>query len=198
MISLCLFNVPASKSDSDSQFTLQNSGSMGYQGCYEPSGLCTTKVRVESVFLAQGQIPPQWVLDSIKVPCSVCDIHGRNLKVQPGWGGCLFWEPMRMSQHFKCEAVVLSWKMVDSFSRVGSKLLPQVKQFVSRGLFHEWWDRQVDAASALLWMLYWSVVGKKELSQKAWFSSLSRFLPNKLNFAHVSSDHTSKHLANHM
>jgi len=73
----------------------------------------------------------------------------------------------------KSEAMVLCRKMVDRSLRVGSELLPQVKEFkylevlfTSEDKMEQEMDRQIGAASAVMRALYQPVVVKRELSQK--------------------------------
>ncbi|KAK0144408.1 Ankyrin repeat and sterile alpha motif domain-containing protein 1B [Merluccius polli] len=70
--------------------------------------------------------------------------------------------------------MVLCRKMVDCSLRVGSELLPQVKEFkylqilfMSEGKMECEMDRRIGAASAVMRALYRTVVVKRELSQKA-------------------------------
>ncbi|KAK0135127.1 hypothetical protein N1851_029060 [Merluccius polli] len=73
----------------------------------------------------------------------------------------------------KSEAMVLCWKTVECSLRVGSELLPQVKEFqylgvlfTSEGKMEHEMDRRIGAASAVMWVLYQNVV-KTEMSRKA-------------------------------
>ena len=73
----------------------------------------------------------------------------------------------------KSEAMVLCWKTVECSLRVGSELLPQVKEFqylgvlfTSEGKMEHEMDRRISAASAVMWALYRNVV-KTEMSRKA-------------------------------
>ena len=79
---------------------------------------------------------------------------------------------MRVSTS-KSKAMILCWKKVDCSLWVGNELLPQVKEFkylrvlfTSEGKMEREVDRQISAASALMWVLYQTVVGKKDLSKK--------------------------------
>ena len=83
---------------------------------------------------------------------------------------------MRISTS-KCKTVVLSQKRVGCFLRVGSEVLSQVEELKClRVLFSseqgvEWEiDRQISGASAVVQTLYWAVMAKRELSQKATLS----------------------------
>lgn len=74
----------------------------------------------------------------------------------------------------KSEAMVFIWKRVDCPLEV--ELLSQVQEFKYVGVVHKWGengaetDRQIEAASVVVQTLYWSVVVKKELNQKATLS----------------------------
>ncbi|MDF4355550.1 hypothetical protein P3445_23995, partial [Vibrio parahaemolyticus] len=90
---------------------------------------------------------------------------------------------MRISTS-KSEAVVLSQKRVDCPLQVGGEVLPQVEEFkylgilfTSEGRMEREIDRRIGAASAVMQALNWSIVVKRELSQKAklsiyWSSNL--------------------------
>ena len=72
------------------------------------------------------------------------------------------------------KTMVLSWKRAECLLWVGSEVLPQVQVFkylgillISDGRWERVIDRQIDAASAVVQTLSWSVVVKRELSQKA-------------------------------
>ncbi|XP_042278775.1 uncharacterized protein LOC121904981 isoform X2 [Thunnus maccoyii] len=74
----------------------------------------------------------------------------------------------------KSEAMVLSLKKVDCSLWVGSELLLQVKEFkylwvlfMREGKIEHEDDRQISAASALMQALYFAIVVKKELTQRA-------------------------------
>ncbi len=63
---------------------------------------------------------------------------------------------------------------MDCSFRVGSELLPQVKEskylrvlITSEVKMEPEIDRRIGAASTVMWVLYWTVVVKRELSQKA-------------------------------
>ena len=80
---------------------------------------------------------------------------------------------MRVSTS-KSEAMVLCRKTMECSLRVGSELLPQAKEFkylgvwcTSEGKMEREMDRRIGAASAVMRVLYRSVVVKKELSRKA-------------------------------
>ena len=77
---------------------------------------------------------------------------------------------MRISTS-KSAAMFLSWKRMDCPLQVGEELLPQVKElkylgvlFTSEGEIEREIDRQIGAASAVMWMLRQSVVVKREPS----------------------------------
>jgi len=74
----------------------------------------------------------------------------------------------------KSESMVLSRKMVECPLRVGNDIIPQVEEFKYLGVLFtsegrmEWeFDRQHDAASAVMRALHRPVMVKKELSRKA-------------------------------
>lgn len=80
---------------------------------------------------------------------------------------------MRISTS-KSESIVLSGKWVEYLLWVGDEVLPQVEEFKFLRIFSsnkEKMEREVDrwmgAMSAMIQALYWSVVVKRELSQKA-------------------------------
>ena len=61
---------------------------------------------------------------------------------------------------------------ISSSLRVGGELVPQVEEFKYLGVTSEGRkeceiDRQIGAAAAVMRSLYWSVVVKRELTQKA-------------------------------
>ena len=70
--------------------------------------------------------------------------------------------------------MVLSWKRVECLLRVGSEVLSQADElkylrvlFTSDGRIERDIDSWIRAMSAVVQTLYWSVVVKRELSQKA-------------------------------
>ena len=97
---------------------------------------------------------------------------------------------MRISTS-KSEAMVLNRKNVACSLRVGGELLPQVEEFkylgvlfTSEGRMERETDRPIDAAAAVLRLLYQSVVVKRELSRKAKLSIyLSIYVPT-LTYGH--------------
>jgi len=78
---------------------------------------------------------------------------------------------MRVSTS-KSQAMVLCQKMVESSLRVGSELMPQVKEkylrvvFMSEGKMEWEMYRQIGAVSAAMWPLCHSLLVKRELSRK--------------------------------
>ncbi|KAK0140999.1 hypothetical protein N1851_021987 [Merluccius polli] len=97
---------------------------------------------------------------------------------------------MRFST-FKSEAMVLCRKTLDCSLRVGSVLLPQVKEFKYLGmLFMSEWkmeremDRWIGAASAVMRALYRTVVVKRELSRKAKLSIDQSIYVPTLTYGH--------------
>ena len=81
---------------------------------------------------------------------------------------------------------VLDQKKVACSLWVGGELLPQVEEFkylgvlfTSEGRMDREVDRRIGAAAAVMWLLYWSVVVKRELSRKAkLLIDQSTFLPS--------------------
>ncbi|KAF7648618.1 hypothetical protein LDENG_00154150 [Lucifuga dentata] len=80
---------------------------------------------------------------------------------------------MRISTS-KSEMMVLCQKKVDCSLQVRGESLPQMEEFkylhltlTSEGKMECEIDRWIGAASEVLWTLYWTVVVKRELSQKA-------------------------------
>ncbi|TWW81841.1 R2 Retrovirus-related Pol polyprotein from type I retrotransposable element [Takifugu flavidus] len=74
----------------------------------------------------------------------------------------------------KSKAMVLNQKKVECLLRVKEEILPQVEElkylgvlFTSKGRMEQEIDRRSGAASAVMWTLHWSVVMKRERSQKA-------------------------------
>ncbi|TWW69272.1 hypothetical protein D4764_18G0000780 [Takifugu flavidus] len=72
------------------------------------------------------------------------------------------------------ESMVLARKKVECLLQVGEEVLPQVEEFkylgilfTSEGRMEREIDKQIGAASAVMWALNRSVVVKKELSRKA-------------------------------
>ncbi|KAK0132165.1 Retrovirus-related Pol polyprotein from type-1 retrotransposable element R2 [Merluccius polli] len=92
---------------------------------------------------------------------------------------------MRVSTS-RSEAMVICRKTVNCSLRVGSKLLPQVKEFKylgilfsSEGKMEREMDRRIGVASAVMWALYRTVVVKKELSRNGEALNLPVYLhPN--------------------
>ena len=89
----------------------------------------------------------------------------------------------------KSETMVLSQKRVGCLPQVGS--LPQVEEFnyvrilfTGEGRTEQEIDRRLSAASAIMWSLYWSVVVKRELSQKARLSVYRLIFVPSLNYGH--------------
>ncbi|KAK3568142.1 hypothetical protein QTP86_031382, partial [Hemibagrus guttatus] len=75
---------------------------------------------------------------------------------------------------WRSDAMVLDRKNVSCTLQVGGEVLPQVEEFkylgvlfTSEGRMDREIDRRIGAAAALMCSMYWSVVVKKELSQKA-------------------------------
>ena len=85
--------------------------------------------------------------------------------------------------------MVLTWKRVECPLQVGSEVLPQVEEFVylrvsfmSEGRMEQEIDRRLSSAPAVMGILYWSVVVKRELSQKV------RLCVHRLIFVPTLSD----------
>lgn len=72
----------------------------------------------------------------------------------------------------KCEVKILDWKNVDRLLRVGGEPLPQVEFkylwvfFTSERKMDRKIDRCIGVASAVMWLLFRSVLVKWELSRK--------------------------------
>ncbi len=88
----------------------------------------------------------------------------------------------------KSEAMVLCRKTVDCSLWVRSELKPQAKEFKylgvllpSEGKMEHEMDRQIGAVAAVTKLLYWTIVVKRELSQKAKLSiyQLITFQPSQ-------------------
>ncbi len=97
---------------------------------------------------------------------------------------------MRISAS-KSEAMVLSRKRVACPFKVGGVLLPQVEEFKYLGVLFtsegrmEWEiDRRIGAASAVMRLMYRSVVVKKELSRKAKLSIYRSIYGPTLTYGH--------------
>ena len=97
---------------------------------------------------------------------------------------------MRISTS-KSEAMVLSQKRVDFPLWVGVDWLLHVEEFKYLGVLFmseekmEWEiDRWIGAASTVMWTLKWSVVVKRELSQKAKFSINRSIYVQTLTYGH--------------
>ncbi|KAK0140998.1 Receptor expression-enhancing protein 6 [Merluccius polli] len=97
---------------------------------------------------------------------------------------------MRVST-FKSEAMVLCRKTLDCSLRVGSVLLPQVKEFkyfgilfMSEGKMEREMNRRIGAASAVMRALYQTVVVKRELSRKAKLSIDQSIYVPTLTYGH--------------
>ena len=80
---------------------------------------------------------------------------------------------------------------VDYSFWVGRELLPHVKEFkylgvlfTTEGKTQSEVDRWIGAASAVMWALYWTVVVKKELSQKAKLSIYQSVYVPTLTYGH--------------
>ena len=91
----------------------------------------------------------------------------------------------------KSEAMVLDWKRVDCPIKVRGELLPQVEEykylgvfFTSEGKMEQEIDGQIGAALAVMQTLKWSVVVKRELSQKAKFSINRSIYVQTLTYGH--------------
>lgn len=118
---------------------------------------------------------------NIKYP--VCDIHGQDLKVQPGWGQCwwlvrlwlwactLFADEcevarMRVSA-FKSEVMALCRKTVQCTPWFQGELMPQTDAIKCFWVFiGEWdsWVHGIGVASRAMQTSYWIIVGKRELN----------------------------------
>ncbi|KAK3543058.1 hypothetical protein QTP70_010549 [Hemibagrus guttatus] len=97
------------------------------------------------------------------------------------------WLGVRVSAS-KSESMVLDWKKVACTLQVGGEFLPQVEEFeylwvlfTSEGRMDNEIDRRIGAVAAVMQSMYWSVVVKKELSQKANYQSI--YVPT-LTYAH--------------
>ncbi|KAK3543057.1 hypothetical protein QTP70_010553 [Hemibagrus guttatus] len=97
---------------------------------------------------------------------------------------------MRVSTS-KSEATVLDRKKVACTLQVGGEVLPQVEEFkylgvlfTSEGRMDREIDRQIGAAAAVMRSMYWSVVVKKELSQKAKLSIYQSIYVPTLTYGH--------------
>ncbi|KAK3506093.1 hypothetical protein QTP70_018234, partial [Hemibagrus guttatus] len=91
----------------------------------------------------------------------------------------------------KSEAMVLDWKKVACTLQVGWELLPQVEEFkylgvllTSEGRMDREIDRRISAVAAVMRFMYWSVVVKKELSQKAKLSIYQSIYVPTLTYGH--------------
>ncbi|KAK3534690.1 hypothetical protein QTP86_020345 [Hemibagrus guttatus] len=98
---------------------------------------------------------------------------------------------MRVSTS-KSEAMVLDRKNVACTLQVRGEFLPQVEEFkylgvlfTSEGRMDREIDRRIGAAAAVMWSMYWSVVVKKELSQKAKLSIYQSIYVPTLTCGHV-------------
>jgi len=87
--------------------------------------------------------------------------------------------------------MVLSWKRVECPLQVGNEILSQVEEFkylgvlfTSEGRMEREIDGWIGAASAVMWALHWSVVVKKELSQKAKLSIYWSIYVPTLTYGH--------------
>ncbi|KAK3532449.1 hypothetical protein QTP86_018088, partial [Hemibagrus guttatus] len=97
---------------------------------------------------------------------------------------------MRVSSS-KSEAMVLDRKKVVCTLQVGGEVLPQVEEFkylgvlfTSEGRMDRENDRRIGAAAAVMRSMYWSVVMKKELSQKAKLSIYQSIYVPTLTYGH--------------
>ncbi|KAK3567864.1 hypothetical protein QTP86_027337 [Hemibagrus guttatus] len=91
----------------------------------------------------------------------------------------------------KSEAMVLDQKKVACTLQVGGELLPQVEEFkylgvlfTSEGRMDHEIDRWIGAAAAVMRSMYWSVVVKKDLSQKAKLSIYQSIYVPTLTYGH--------------
>ncbi|KAK3514902.1 hypothetical protein QTP70_034587, partial [Hemibagrus guttatus] len=97
---------------------------------------------------------------------------------------------MRVSTS-KSEAMVLDRKKVACTLQVGGEVLPQVEEFkylgvlfMSEGRMDREIDRRICATAAVMRSMYWSVVGKKELSRKAKLSIYQSIYVPTLTYGH--------------
>ncbi|KAK3529838.1 hypothetical protein QTP86_007201 [Hemibagrus guttatus] len=97
---------------------------------------------------------------------------------------------MRVSTS-KSEAMVLDRKKVACTLQVGGEVLPQVEEFkylgvlfTSEGRMDREIDRRINAAAAVIWSMYRSVVVKKELSRKAKLSIYQSIYVPTLTYGH--------------
>ncbi|KAK0147792.1 Craniofacial development protein 2 [Merluccius polli] len=97
---------------------------------------------------------------------------------------------MRISTS-KSESMVLNRKRVECTLWVEDEILPQVEEFkylgvlfTSEGRMEQEIDRQIGAASAVMWTLHGSVVVKRELSQKAKLSIYQSIYVPALTYGH--------------
>uniref|UniRef100_A0A8C6NNI1 Reverse transcriptase domain-containing protein n=1 Tax=Nothobranchius furzeri TaxID=105023 RepID=A0A8C6NNI1_NOTFU len=97
---------------------------------------------------------------------------------------------MRISSS-KSKTMVLIRKKVECLLRVRDEVLPQVEEFkylgvlfTSEGKLECEINRQIGAASALMWVVYRSVVVKRELSQMAKLSIYCSIYVPTLNYGH--------------
>ncbi|KAK3538698.1 hypothetical protein QTP86_013041 [Hemibagrus guttatus] len=91
----------------------------------------------------------------------------------------------------KSEAMVLNRKKVACTLQVGGEVLPQVEEFkylgvlfTSEGRMDREIDRRIGAAAAVMRSMYWSVVVKMELSQKAKLSIYQSIYVPILTYGH--------------
>ncbi|KAK3550678.1 hypothetical protein QTP70_002404 [Hemibagrus guttatus] len=91
----------------------------------------------------------------------------------------------------KSEAMFLDRKKVACTLQVGGEFLPQVEEFkylgvlfTSEGRMDREIDRQIGAVAAVMQSMYWSVVVKKELSQKAKLSIYQSIYVPTLTYGH--------------
>lgn len=91
----------------------------------------------------------------------------------------------------KYEAKVLSQKSVVCFPKVGNEILPQAEKFnhlrimfMGEGRMEQSLDRQIGAVSAVMWILYQSVVLKREWSLKVKLSIYQSIYIQTLTYGH--------------